>query len=70
MMFRGTRLQPVRSLPLKDWPEADRRGWEAACQPGQRLTRGGAASHLAAVTQADLANRYGLISISWIAPAA
>jgi integrase len=50
----------VRSLPLKDWPEADRLGWEAARRPGQRLTRGGVASHMAPVTQADLANRYGL----------
>jgi integrase len=50
----------VRSLPLKNWPKADRLGWEAACLPGKRLTRGGAAAHLAPVTQADLANRYGL----------
>ena len=50
----------MRSLPFKEWPEADRRGWEVACRLGQRLTRGGAASHLAPVTQADLANRYGL----------
>jgi integrase len=50
----------VRSLPLKDWPEADRFGWEAACRPGHRLVRGGVASHLASVTQADLVNRYGL----------
>jgi hypothetical protein len=54
------KTRSIRSLPLKEWPEADRRGWEAACRPGQRLTRGGAASHLAPVTQADLANRYGL----------
>jgi integrase/recombinase XerD len=50
----------ARSLPLEGWPKADRLGWEAACRPGKRLTRGGAASHLAPVTQADLANRYGL----------
>ena len=50
----------MRSLPLEEWPQADRNGWQAACRPGQRLTRGGAASHLAPVTQADLANRYGL----------
>jgi integrase len=57
---RSIGARSVRSLPLKEWPEADRRGWEAACRPGQRLTSGGAASHLAPVTQADLANRYGL----------
>ena len=56
----GIVTRSVRSLPFKEWPDADRRGWEAACQPRQRLTRGGAASHLAPVTQADLANRYGL----------
>jgi integrase len=50
----------VRSLPVQDWSTADRLGWEAACQPGKRLVRGGAAAHLAPVTQADLANRYGL----------
>jgi integrase len=50
----------IRSLPLKEWSEADRLGWLDACRPGHRLIRGGAASHLAAVTQSDLANRYGL----------
>lgn len=50
----------VRSLPLKDWPKADRLAWEAACQPARRLVRSGTASHLAPVTQADLAKRYGL----------
>ena len=49
----------ARSLPLIHWPEADRLGWAAACKPGRRLARGGSASHLASVTQADLARRYG-----------
>jgi len=49
----------IRSLPLNIWPEADRLGWAAACKPAQRLVRGGSASHLAPVTQADLARRYG-----------
>jgi len=49
----------ARSLPLIRWPEADRLGWAAACKPGRRLARGGSASHLASVTQADLARRYG-----------
>jgi site-specific recombinase XerD len=31
-----------------------------AIRPAQRLKRGGAAGHLAAVSQADIANRYGL----------
>jgi integrase len=55
----GPKARSVRSLPLKDWPAADRNAWEAACQQAHRLTRGGAASHLAEVTRADLARRYG-----------
>lgn len=53
------RRSAVRSLPLAEWPPADRQAWEDACRPGNRLTRGGAASHLAAVTRKDLAQRYG-----------
>ena len=49
----------IRSLPKELWPLADRIAWEAACRPGVRLTRGGAASHLRPVTQNDLAKRYG-----------
>jgi integrase len=49
-----------RSLPIAEWPAADRLGWAEACQPAQRLKRGGAASHLAPVSQDDIANRYGL----------
>jgi hypothetical protein len=49
----------VRSLPITDWSEADRRGWETACQPSRRLIRGGAASHLGVDTRSDLAQRYG-----------
>jgi integrase len=49
----------IRSLPKELWPLADRIAWEAACRPGVRLTRGGAASHLRPVTQNDLGSRYG-----------
>lgn len=49
-----------RSLPIAEWPASDRIGWTEACQPAQRLKRGGAASHLAAVSQGDIANRYGM----------
>ena len=55
----------VRSLPVQEWSEADRQGWEAACRPGRRFTRGGAASHMAAVTQTDLANRF-LDRFGWL----
>jgi integrase len=50
----------VRSLPIKEWPKADRTAWEAACRRGVRLKGGGAASHMRPVTQHDLAKRYGL----------
>jgi integrase len=49
-----------RSLPIAEWPASDRLGWTQACRPAQRLKRGGAASHLAPISQADIANRYGL----------
>jgi integrase len=49
-----------RSLPIAEWPASDRLGWAQACRPGRRLKGGGAASHLAPVSQADIANRYGL----------
>jgi len=48
-----------RSLPVSEWPDADRRGWEEACRPGSRLKPGGAASSLAAVSRDDFARRYG-----------
>ena len=49
----------VRSLPIALWPEADRKAWLAACQPSQRLKRGGAGSHMKPITLNDLARRYG-----------
>ena len=53
-------LGKPRSLPKSDWPASDGLGWTQACQPSQRLKRGGAAAHLAPVSQTDIANRYGL----------
>jgi integrase len=49
-----------RSLPIAQWPASDCLGWTEACRPAQRLKRGGAGSHLAPVSQADIARRYGL----------
>ena len=49
----------LRSLPIEEWPEADRRAWEEACRPPARFKPGGAASHLAPVSRDDYANRYG-----------
>ena len=57
---RGAASGKPRSMPLTEWPAADRFGWAEACRPAQRLKRGGAASHLATVSQNDIANRYGL----------
>jgi integrase len=59
---RGRRITAgkPRSLPIAEWPASDRLWWVQACRPGQRLTPGGAASHLAPVSQADIARRYGL----------
>jgi integrase len=48
-----------RSLPIQEWPDADRRAWEDACRPGVRLKPGGAASHLGQISRDDFANRYG-----------
>jgi len=53
-----TRDRP-RSLPVHEWPDADRRAWEDACRPGSRLKPGGAASYLTAVSRDDFARRYG-----------
>jgi integrase len=49
----------IRSLPIEFWPEADRNAWLSACQPNQRLKRGGAGSHLKPITLSDLERRYG-----------
>src|SRR5262249_46503261 len=48
-----------RSLPVNEWPDADRRAWEEACRGGSRLRPGGAASRLAPVSRDDFARRYG-----------
>jgi integrase len=47
------------SLPVHDWPVADRRAWEDACRPGSRLKAGGAASRLADASRNDFAIGYG-----------
>lgn len=49
-----------RSLPTTEWPQRDRDGWAEALRPSVRLKRGGAARHLAPISQRDIANRYGL----------
>ena len=49
----------IRSLPIVQWPAADREAWTAVCRPSERLRRGGAGSHMKSVTLDDLARRYG-----------
>jgi integrase len=49
-----------RSLPIAEWPASLRLGWAQERRSGLRLEGGGAASHLAPVSQADIAKRYGL----------
>jgi integrase len=48
-----------RTLYIDEWPEADRLAWQDACRPTHRLKKGGAASHLAPVSQKEIAVRYG-----------
>ena len=50
----------IRSLPIEEWPSAERIAWEAACRPAVRLKGGGTGSHLRPVTQHILAQRNGL----------
>lgn len=57
---RGNLAGKPRSLRTAEWPTADQLGWAEARRPAQRLRRGGAASHLNLVSQADIAKRYGL----------
>ena len=49
----------IRSLRIEFWPAADRQAWLSACQPSQRLKRGGAGSRMKPVTLNDLRRRYG-----------
>jgi integrase len=62
-MAASEKVRPAKgknlSLPFEQWPEADRDAWNAACQPGTRLKRGGTASHLKPVTRDDHAAHYG-----------
>ena len=56
------RMQPKgerQTLRIDEWPEADQRAWKDACRPSIRLKKGGSGSHLAPVSQDDIARRYG-----------
>ena len=56
---RQRKPHPYRSLPVAEWPQADRREWEKACRPAVRLEPGGRASHFAEASLKDFAGRYG-----------
>ena len=56
---RDLMATPVRSAPVAEWTIADQAAWERAIAPRARLRKGGAGGHLAAITQRDLARRYG-----------
>jgi integrase len=58
LLAKSGREHP-RSLPVQEWPDADRRAWDDACRPGARFKPGGAASYLAQVSRDDFARRYG-----------
>jgi len=49
----------LRSLPVQEWPDADRNAWGNALRPGSRFKPGGDASHLAHASRDDFARRYG-----------
>jgi site-specific recombinase XerD len=48
-----------RSLPIQEWPDADRKAWTEAFRPGVRLKPGGRASHFAEASLKDFSTRYG-----------
>jgi site-specific recombinase XerD len=56
---RQRKQHPYRSLPVQEWPKADRGALEEACRPGIRLKPGGRASHFAEATIKDFVTRYG-----------
>jgi integrase len=47
------------SLPIADWPAADRSAWLSACKPPVRLSPGGAASRMSRDIQQTNARAYG-----------
>lgn len=56
---RRPNRHPYRSLPIQEWPEADRQAFEEARRPSLRLKPGGSASHFAEASRKDFTNRYG-----------
>jgi integrase/recombinase XerD len=48
-----------RCTPLAEWPEADRRLWEAALSPGDLLEEGGSRAKYTESTNSGIVNSYG-----------
>ncbi len=55
----GSTSASARSLPIREWPDADRLAWEHACRTRTRLKPGGTACYLAEESRDDFARRYG-----------
>jgi hypothetical protein len=54
------RQNPERqALRIDEWPESERLAWKEACRPSVRLKKGGSGSHLALVSQDDIARSNG-----------
>jgi integrase/recombinase XerD len=49
----------IRCLHEDEWPEADRRAWQAACNRGSLLDEGGLAADWSASTKQTIASGYG-----------
>jgi site-specific recombinase XerD len=56
---RQRKRHQYRSLPVQEWPQADRRASEEARRPGTRLKPGGRASRFAEASLKDFITRYG-----------
>ena len=65
--FHGRGRSPERACrKLKDWPQTDRRLWEAALQPGDPLEPGGARARYAAISNRKVERGYGRW-LTWLA---
>ena len=54
----GSTSASARSLPIREWPDADRLAWNIV-RSRTRLKPGGTACYLAEVSRDDFARRYG-----------
>ena len=59
MKHHGSPKPERLTLQISEWPQSEQLAWEAACRPSVRLKKGGSGGHLNAVSQDDIARRYG-----------